>query len=178
MYTTPEVGMDHLTMLDVSPPELVTIAREAGFDPVDLCHRREAARRPGRDVADSHPEHWVRDLHGHRRRGVRRKRALYSNRHDRRDGKQPSAGLPAHRRRPNLLPRHGRNGEATPPRRVIARISGRGRASDSSAHRSGRFAARNRPRPPGLRDERWTWCQRSRRVRERGFPSPIHIYRA
>jgi sugar phosphate isomerase/epimerase len=34
MYTTPEVGMDHLTMLDVSPPELVTIAREAGFDSV------------------------------------------------------------------------------------------------------------------------------------------------
>jgi sugar phosphate isomerase/epimerase len=26
--------MDHLTMLDVSPPELVTIAREAGFDSV------------------------------------------------------------------------------------------------------------------------------------------------
>lgn len=34
MNTPPEVGMDHLTMLDVSPPELVTIAREAGFDSV------------------------------------------------------------------------------------------------------------------------------------------------
>src|SRR5215207_3763901 len=34
MYTTPEVGIDHLTMLDVSPPELVTVAREAGFDAV------------------------------------------------------------------------------------------------------------------------------------------------
>jgi sugar phosphate isomerase/epimerase len=34
MYRTPEVGMDHLTMLDVPPPELVTIAREAGFDSV------------------------------------------------------------------------------------------------------------------------------------------------
>ena len=34
MNTAPEVGMDHLTMLDVSPPELVTVAREAGFDSV------------------------------------------------------------------------------------------------------------------------------------------------
>jgi sugar phosphate isomerase/epimerase len=34
MNTAPEVGIDHLTMLDVSPPELVTIAREAGFDSV------------------------------------------------------------------------------------------------------------------------------------------------
>jgi sugar phosphate isomerase/epimerase len=34
MNTPPEVGMDHLTMLDVSPPDLVTIAREAGFDSV------------------------------------------------------------------------------------------------------------------------------------------------
>lgn len=31
-----EVGMDPLTMLDVSPPEFVTIAREAGFDSVSL----------------------------------------------------------------------------------------------------------------------------------------------
>lgn len=28
----PEAGIDHLTMLDVPPPELMTIAREAGFD--------------------------------------------------------------------------------------------------------------------------------------------------
>lgn len=34
MNTTPEVGMDHLTMLDVSPPEMVTVAREAGFDAI------------------------------------------------------------------------------------------------------------------------------------------------
>lgn len=32
MNATREVGIDHLTMLDVSPPEMVTIAREAGFD--------------------------------------------------------------------------------------------------------------------------------------------------
>ena len=34
MNTAPEVGMDHLTMLDVSPPDLVTIARKAGFDSI------------------------------------------------------------------------------------------------------------------------------------------------
>ena len=34
MNTAPEVGIDHLTMLGVSPPDLVTIAREAGFDSV------------------------------------------------------------------------------------------------------------------------------------------------
>ena len=34
MDATPEVGIDHLTMLDVSPAELVTVAREAGFDAV------------------------------------------------------------------------------------------------------------------------------------------------
>lgn len=34
MNTTPEVGMDHLTMLDVSPPEMVTVAGEAGFDSI------------------------------------------------------------------------------------------------------------------------------------------------
>ena len=28
--------MDHLTMLDVSPPDIVTIAYEAGFDSVSL----------------------------------------------------------------------------------------------------------------------------------------------
>jgi sugar phosphate isomerase/epimerase len=32
----PEVGIDHLTMLDVSPPDLVSVAREAGFDLVGL----------------------------------------------------------------------------------------------------------------------------------------------
>jgi sugar phosphate isomerase/epimerase len=31
-----EVGIDHLTMLDVSPPDLVSVAREAGFDLVGL----------------------------------------------------------------------------------------------------------------------------------------------
>lgn len=46
MYTTPEVGIDHLTMLDVSPPELVTIAREAGFDSVSP---RVAASTPGEE---------------------------------------------------------------------------------------------------------------------------------
>ena len=34
MSRTPEVGIDHLTLLDVSPPELVTIASETGFDAV------------------------------------------------------------------------------------------------------------------------------------------------
>ena len=46
MSTTPEVGIDHLTMLDVPPPELVTIAREAGFDLVGL---RVAAATPGEE---------------------------------------------------------------------------------------------------------------------------------
>lgn len=41
-----EVGIDHLTMLDVSPPELVTIAGEAGFDAVSL---RVAAASPGEE---------------------------------------------------------------------------------------------------------------------------------
>ena len=41
-----EVGIDHLTMLDVSPPELVTIAREAGFDSVSP---RVAAATPGEE---------------------------------------------------------------------------------------------------------------------------------
>jgi hypothetical protein len=58
MSAAAEVGIHHLTIVDVLPPPgLVTIAREAGFDPVDLRHRREAVRRPGRDVADSLPEH-------------------------------------------------------------------------------------------------------------------------
>jgi sugar phosphate isomerase/epimerase len=43
MNTAREVGIDHLTMLDVSPPKLVTIAREAGFDSVSL---RVAATAP------------------------------------------------------------------------------------------------------------------------------------
>jgi hypothetical protein len=43
MNRAPEVGMDHLTLLDVSPPDLVTIAREAGFDSVSL---RVAASTP------------------------------------------------------------------------------------------------------------------------------------
>jgi sugar phosphate isomerase/epimerase len=38
-----EVGIDHLTLLDVSPPELVNVAREAGFDSVGL---RVAATAP------------------------------------------------------------------------------------------------------------------------------------
>ena len=33
---SPEVGIDHLMMLDVSPPDLVSVAREAGFDLVGL----------------------------------------------------------------------------------------------------------------------------------------------
>ena len=41
-----EVGIDHLTMLDVSPPELVNIAREAGFDSVSP---RVAAATPGEE---------------------------------------------------------------------------------------------------------------------------------
>ena len=49
MSATPrarEVGIDHLTMLDVSPPELVTIAKEAGFDSVSP---RVAASTPGEE---------------------------------------------------------------------------------------------------------------------------------
>ena len=49
MSATPrarEVGIDHLTMLDVSPPELVTIARKAGFDSVSP---RVAASTPGEE---------------------------------------------------------------------------------------------------------------------------------
>jgi sugar phosphate isomerase/epimerase len=46
MNVAPEVGIDHLTMLDVSPPELVTIARNAGFDSVSL---RVAASTPGEE---------------------------------------------------------------------------------------------------------------------------------
>ena len=46
MNTAPEVGVDHLTMLDVSPPDLVTIAREAGFDSVSP---RVAASTPGEE---------------------------------------------------------------------------------------------------------------------------------
>lgn len=46
MSTDQEVGIDHLTMLDISPPELVTIAREAGFDAVSL---RVAASTSGEE---------------------------------------------------------------------------------------------------------------------------------
>ncbi len=46
MNTAPEVGIDPLTMLDVSPPEFVSIAREAGFDSVGL---RVAASTPGEE---------------------------------------------------------------------------------------------------------------------------------
>jgi hypothetical protein len=49
MSTTPEVGIDYLTMLDVPPPELVTIAREAGFDLVACAWPpRSPAKSPGR----------------------------------------------------------------------------------------------------------------------------------
>ncbi|MGH3090300.1 MAG: sugar phosphate isomerase/epimerase family protein, partial [Rubrobacteraceae bacterium] len=41
--TTTEVAVDHLTMLDVSPPEMVTIAGKVGFDSVGL---RVAAAAP------------------------------------------------------------------------------------------------------------------------------------
>ena len=34
MNASPRVGIDHLTLLDISPPELVTIAGEVGFDSV------------------------------------------------------------------------------------------------------------------------------------------------
>ncbi len=34
MNVAREIGIDHLTMLDVSPPELVSLASEAGFDAV------------------------------------------------------------------------------------------------------------------------------------------------
>lgn len=46
MNTCREVGIDHLTMLNISPPELVTIAWEAGFDAVSL---RVAAASPGEE---------------------------------------------------------------------------------------------------------------------------------
>jgi sugar phosphate isomerase/epimerase len=46
MNTAPEVGIDPLTLLDVSPPEFVSIAREAGFDSVSL---RVAASTPGEE---------------------------------------------------------------------------------------------------------------------------------
>lgn len=46
MNAISEVGMDPLTMLDVSPPEFVTIAREAGFDSVSL---RVVASTPGEE---------------------------------------------------------------------------------------------------------------------------------
>jgi hypothetical protein len=36
MNPTPQVGIDHLTLLQVSPPDLVVIASEAGFDAIGL----------------------------------------------------------------------------------------------------------------------------------------------
>lgn len=42
----PPVGIGHLTMLDVAPPEWVTLAAEAGFDAVGL---RAAAAAPGEE---------------------------------------------------------------------------------------------------------------------------------
>ena len=36
MGATPEIGMDHLTLLDVPPPDLVGVAHEAGFDCVGI----------------------------------------------------------------------------------------------------------------------------------------------
>lgn len=42
----PEVGMDHLTMLDVSPPDLVKVAKDAGFDSVGI---RVAAATAGEE---------------------------------------------------------------------------------------------------------------------------------
>ena len=42
----PEVGVDHLTMLDVSPPDLVSVAGQAGFDSVSL---RVVAATPGEE---------------------------------------------------------------------------------------------------------------------------------
>jgi hypothetical protein len=36
MAVAPEVGADHLTMLHASPPDLVSVVREAGFDLVSL----------------------------------------------------------------------------------------------------------------------------------------------
>lgn len=52
MSPAPEVGMDHLTMLDVSPPDLVTVAREANFDSVSL---RVAAASPGEEPWPMNP---------------------------------------------------------------------------------------------------------------------------
>lgn len=46
MNAAPQVGVDHLTMLDIAPPDLVTIAGEAGFDSVGL---RVVAATPGEE---------------------------------------------------------------------------------------------------------------------------------
>lgn len=46
MNVPSQVGIDHLTLLDISPPELVTIAAEAGFDGVGL---RVVAATPGEE---------------------------------------------------------------------------------------------------------------------------------
>ena len=36
MTVAPEVGSNHLTRLDVSPPDLVSVTREAGFNLLSL----------------------------------------------------------------------------------------------------------------------------------------------
>lgn len=46
MKPSQEVGIDHLTVLDVSPPDLVTIAHEAGFDSISP---RVAASTPNEE---------------------------------------------------------------------------------------------------------------------------------
>jgi shikimate dehydrogenase len=71
MTVAPEVGADHLAMLDVSPPDLVSVAREAevvvnatplgmkGGDPLPLAAEHldegravcDAVYRPGRETA-------------------------------------------------------------------------------------------------------------------------------
>jgi sugar phosphate isomerase/epimerase len=44
MYTPPPIGIGHFTMLDVAPPDLVTLAAQAGFDAVGI--RAEAVGPP------------------------------------------------------------------------------------------------------------------------------------
>ena len=46
MNASPRVGIDHLTLLDISPPELVTIAGEVGFDSVGLRRCRDPGEEP------------------------------------------------------------------------------------------------------------------------------------
>lgn len=50
----PEVGLEHLTLLGVSPPDLVSLAREAGFDSVGLrVAAASAAEEPWPMLDDS-----------------------------------------------------------------------------------------------------------------------------